>query len=133
MTMLPMRKAILWCVLVVVCVSGVADAHSATFATRVRRTTFTTEGNIVTSISGVVRSAKDRCERGRTVVAYYGNSRYGSTTSDANGRWTIVDEGFINRTYKYTVYPKRIGRVPHRHICGTARASEVLGAEEEEE
>jgi hypothetical protein len=113
-------------------VTSVADGHIATFPTRIRRTDITIEGNLVTRLAGVVRSTKPRCERNRTVVVYHGDMRFGSTTTDADGNWVIEDLGFVDRVYKYTVYPSRIGRLPHRHMCATGRRFETIEAPDED-
>ncbi len=103
-----------------------ASAHIATYPSRVKRTSIAIEGDTVTKLGGVVRSPRERCVRGRTVVVYFGNTRYGSDTTDTTGKWEIAEDGPTGRTYKYTLYPRRIGQPPHRHVCAAHRFSEVI-------
>lgn len=103
-----------------------ASAHIATYPTRVKRTSVAIQGDQVTKLGGVVRSPRARCVRDRQVVVYFAKQRFGATTTDTEGRWQIDGEGPVDRRYRYTVYPKRIGKLPHRHTCATARFDEVI-------
>lgn len=119
-----MRKALAVLITGLVLLGGIADAHSRSFASRIRHTTTVTDGDDVEFLGGVVRSRKDRCIRNRLVVVRYredgDDEVYGTDFTDANGNWAIEEDGPTGEIYRFTVRAKFVGRAGHRHLCEAA-------------
>lgn len=80
------------------------------------------------SFSGDVSSAKGSCEKGRTVKIFQespGSGLVGSSTSAANGSWSVDAEDPGDGTYFAKVSKKRSGSGKHKHICKGDRSPDL--------